>query len=91
MSGSIPPAGSHVLDFFGTPLVIEPSRGRLSGGAGPLPVRQFDRGIGFARAFDALDDPRDTDLTELSFLAVVRVLLFGAPQASGTRTATMTD
>ena len=31
----------QVLDFFGTPLVIEPSPGQLSGDAGLLPVRQF--------------------------------------------------
>jgi hypothetical protein len=27
---SVPPAWPHVLDFFGTPLVIEPSPGQLS-------------------------------------------------------------
>jgi hypothetical protein len=51
------------LDFFGTPLVIEPSPGQLSGDAGLLPLRPFDRRIGLTRAFaDALDDPRDSDL-----------------------------
>ena len=81
----------QVLDFFGTPLVIEPSSGQLSGDAGLLPAGLSDRGIGFARASDALDDPRDTDLTGQSFPAMVRARLFGAPPASGTRTATMTD
>jgi hypothetical protein len=54
---SIPPAWPQVLDFFGTPLVIERSPGQFSGDAGLLPVGLSDRGIGFARAFDALDDP----------------------------------
>ncbi len=46
------------LDFFGTPLVIEPSPGQLSSDAGLLPIRQFDERVGLTRAFaDALDDP----------------------------------
>ena len=57
---SIPPAWPQVLNFFGMPLVIEPSPGQLSGDAGLLPVRQFDERIGLTRSFaDALDDPRD--------------------------------
>jgi hypothetical protein len=40
---SIPSAWTQVLDFFGIPLVIEPSPGRLSGDAGLLPIRQFDQ------------------------------------------------
>jgi hypothetical protein len=39
---SIPPAWPQVLDFFSTPIVIEPSPGQLSSDAGLLPVRQFD-------------------------------------------------
>ncbi len=39
---SIAPAWQHCLAFFGTPLVIEPSPGQLSGDAGLLPIRQFD-------------------------------------------------
>jgi hypothetical protein len=35
-------AWPQVLDFFGTPLVIEPSPGQVSGDAGLLRVRQFD-------------------------------------------------
>ena len=47
----------QVLDFFGTPLVVEPSPGQLSGDAGLLPVREFDEHIRLTRAFaDALDD-----------------------------------
>src|SRR5438105_1925844 len=57
---SIPAAWPQTLDFFGTPLVIEPSQGQLSSNAGLLPIRQFDDRIGLTRAFtDALDGPRD--------------------------------
>jgi hypothetical protein len=57
----------QVLDFFDTPLVIEPSPGQLSGDAGLLPVRQFDERTGLTRFFaDALDDPCDPDLTARS-------------------------
>src|SRR6516225_10796513 len=75
---SIPSAWSQVLDFFGTPLVIEPSPGQLSSDAGPLPVRQFDQHIGLTRAFAAaLDDPRDPDPTEHSFQEMVRSRVYG--------------
>jgi len=52
-----PGAGSwqQNLEFFGTPLFIEPSQGQLSGDAGLLPIWQFDGRIGLTRAFaDAL-------------------------------------
>jgi hypothetical protein len=75
---SIPAAWQQVLDFFGTPLVIEPSAGQLSGDAGLLPVRQFDQRIGLTRSFaDALDDPRDSDLTEHTFVEMVRSRVYG--------------
>jgi len=62
---SIPPDWPHCLDFFGSPLVIEPPSGQLSGDAGLLPVRHFDHRTGLPRAFaEALDDPRDPDLLE---------------------------
>ena len=65
---SIPAAWPQVLDFFGTPLVIEPSVGQLSGDAGLLPIRQFDDRTGLTRAFaDALDDPRDLGRVEHPF------------------------
>jgi hypothetical protein len=55
---SIVPAWQQYLAFFGTPLVIEPSPGQLSGDAGLLPIRQFDQGIGLhGPVVDALDDP----------------------------------
>jgi hypothetical protein len=75
---SIPPAWPQVLDFFGTPLVIEPSPGQLSSDAGLLPVRQFDQRIGMTRAFaEALDDPRDRRLTEHTLLEMVRSRFYG--------------
>jgi hypothetical protein len=64
--------------LFGTPLVIEPSPGQLSGDAGPLPVRQFDQRIGLTRAFaEALDDPRDPGLTGHTFLEMVQSRVYG--------------
>jgi hypothetical protein len=75
---SITAAWPQVLDFFGTPLVVEPSPGQLSGDAGLLPVRQFDQRIGLTRAFaDALDDPRDPDLIEHTRAQMVRSRVYG--------------
>jgi len=51
---SLAPAWPQRLAFFGAPLVIEPSAGRLSGGAGLLSIRQFDQCIGLtSRLFTA--------------------------------------
>ena len=75
---SITATWPQVLDFFGTPLVIEPSAGQLSGDAGLLPIRQFDQRIGLTRAVaKALEDPRDPDLTEHTFLEMVRARVYG--------------
>src|SRR5262249_47434802 len=75
---SIPTVWPQVLDFFGTPLAIEPSPGQLSSDAGLLPIRQFDERIGLTRAFaEALDDPRDPGLTEHTFLEMVRSRVYG--------------
>jgi hypothetical protein len=58
--------------------VIEPSPGQLSGDAGLLPIRQFDERVGLTRAFaEALDDPRNPDLTEHTFLEMVRSRVYG--------------
>ena len=68
----------QVLDFFGMLIVIEPSPGQLSSDAGLLPIRQFDERIGLTQAFaDALDDPRDSALTEHTFLEMVRSRAYG--------------
>jgi hypothetical protein len=75
---SIPAAWPQVLDFFGTPMVIAPSPGQLSGDTGLLPVRQFDQRISLTQTFaEALDDPRDPDLTEHTFLEMVRSRVYG--------------
>jgi hypothetical protein len=75
---SVPGVWPQVLDFFGTPLVIEPSPGQLSGDAGLLPVRQFDQHIGLTRSFAvALEDPRDPDLTKHTLLEMVRSRVYG--------------
>jgi hypothetical protein len=75
---SIASAWPQVLDFFGTPLVIEPSPGQLSSDAGLLPIRQFDQRIGLTQSFaEALDDPRDPALTEHTFLEMVRSRIYG--------------
>jgi hypothetical protein len=58
---------AQVLDFYGKPLVIEPSPGQLSSDAGLLPIRQFDEGIGLRRAYaEAVDGPRAAGLPEHS-------------------------
>src|SRR5262245_54241139 len=75
---SIQPAWQHTLDFFGTPIVIEPSAGQLSSDAGLLPFRQFDAQLGLTRAFAAaLDDRRDPDLIEHPVLEMVRSRVYG--------------
>jgi hypothetical protein len=75
---SIQPAWQHTLDFFGTPLVVEPSAGQLTSDAGLLPFRQFDEQLGLTRAFAAvLDDPRDPDLIEHSVREMVRSRVYG--------------
>jgi hypothetical protein len=75
---SIPPTWPQILDFFGTPRVIEPSPGQFSSDAGLLPIRQFDQRVGLTRAnARALDDPRDLDLTEHTFLEMVRSRVYG--------------
>jgi hypothetical protein len=75
---SLPAAWPQVLDFFGTPLLIEPSGGQLSSDAGLLPIGHFDGRIGLPRAFaNALDDPGDPALTEHTFLELVRSRVYG--------------
>ncbi len=77
---SIPAARAQILDFFGTPLVREPAPGQLSRDAGLLPIRQVDQRSGLTWAFaDSLDDPRDPDLTEHTFLEMVRARVCGTP------------
>jgi hypothetical protein len=75
---SLPAARPQVLDFFGTSLIDEQSPGQLSGDAGLLPIRQFDQRIGLTRANAcALEDPRDPELTEHTFLEMVWSRVYG--------------
>jgi len=75
---SIQPAWQQTFAFFGPPVVVGPSRAALSSDAGLLPIRQFDEQIALTRAFAAaLDDPRDPDLTEHTFLEMVRSRVYG--------------
>ena len=75
---SLPGVWPHVLDFFGDPLVIEPSPGQLSSDAGLLPIRQFDQRIGLTRAYaEAVDGPRATGLTEHSLSERARARVVG--------------
>jgi hypothetical protein len=75
---SIPRTWPQVLDFFGTPIVIEPSPGQLFSDGGLLPIRHFDECIGLTRSFaNALDDHRDSDLIEHPFLEMVRARVYG--------------
>ena len=60
------------LDFYEPlPIQIEVSDAPLTSDAGLLPLRQFDERIGLTKQFAAaLDDPRDPELTEHTFLVL---------------------
>src|SRR5947208_7338778 len=76
---SIPPAGLFAFDFLEPlPIQIDVSEAPLTSDAGLLPLRQFDERIGLTSQFAAvLDDPRDPELTERTFLEMVRSRVFG--------------
>lgn len=75
---SIQTAWQHSFDFFGKTLLVEPSQSKLSSDAGLLPFRQFDHQFRLTESFAAvLDDPRDPDLIEHSFLDMTRLRVFG--------------
>ena len=76
---SLPPAALFDFDFFEPlPIQIEVSDAPLTSDAGLLPLRQFDERIGLTKQFAAaLDDPRDPDLIEHTFLEMVRSRVFG--------------
>jgi hypothetical protein len=75
---SIQSAWQHVFDFFDRPVVVEASQTLLSSDAGLLPIRQFDERIGLTQRFtEALNDPRDPELTEHTMLEMVRSRVYG--------------
>ena len=75
---SIQPVWQETLDFFGSPVVLEPSAGQLSSDAGLLPFRQLDERLGLTHAFAAvLNDPRDPDLIEHTNREMVRSRVYG--------------
>jgi hypothetical protein len=75
---SIQPVWQETLDFFATPIILEPSAGQLSSDAGLLPFRQLDQRLGLTRDFAAaLNDPRDPDLIEHTNLEMVRCRVYG--------------
>src|SRR5450755_3260794 len=60
------------------PIQVEESDAPLTSDAGLLPLRQFNERIGLTAQFVAvLDDPRDPELTEHTFLQMVRSRVFG--------------
>src|SRR5471030_3076281 len=67
------------LDFYQPlPIQIEVSDAPLTSDAGLLPLRQFDERIGLTRQFAAvLDDPRDPEMIDHTFLEMVRMRIFG--------------
>lgn len=76
---SIQTAWQGTFDFWHElPIVVEPSAAQLTSDAGLLPLRQFDEQIGLTRQFaQALDDPRNPELCDHTFLEMVRSRLFG--------------
>src|SRR5438876_5315616 len=73
------PAGRFDFAFFEPlPIQIEVSDAPLTSDAGLLPLRPFDERIGLTKQLAAvLDDPRDPELTEHTFLEMVRSRVFG--------------
>src|SRR6476646_11536729 len=76
---SILPAALFDFDFFEPlPIQIEVSDAPLTSDAGLLPLRQFDERSGLTKQFAAVfDDHRDPELTEHTFLEMVRSRVFG--------------
>jgi Transposase DDE domain group 1 len=76
---SLQDASLFDLDFFGPlPIRFEVSNAPLTSDAGLLPLRQFDERIGLTKQFAAaLNDPRDPELIDHSFLDMTRMRIFG--------------
>lgn len=60
------------------PIVVQASQAQLSSDAGLLAFREFDQRIGLTRSFAAvLNDPRDPERFEHSFLDMARARIYG--------------
>jgi hypothetical protein len=76
---SIQPVVQGTFSFLcNLPIVVETTAVQLSSDAGLLPIREFDEIIGLTRAFaGVLNDPRDPQLFEHSFLDMARSRIYG--------------
>jgi hypothetical protein len=75
---SIQPVCQGTFSFFQIPIVVEATATLLSSDGGLLAIREFDQCIDFTRSFAAvLNDPRDPDLFEHSFLDMTRARIYG--------------
>lgn len=64
--------------FQDRPIVVETTSAHLTSDAGLLPLREFDERIGLTGAFAAaLNDRRDPELLEHSFLDMTRARVYG--------------
>jgi hypothetical protein len=76
---SIQPVEQGSFSFLGNlPVVVQASVAQLSSDAGLLAFREFDERIGLTRSFAAvLNDPRDPERFEHSFLDMARARIYG--------------
>jgi hypothetical protein len=76
---SVQTLSPQAIDFFDSlPIFWQTSTEQLSHDGGLLLFRQLDQRLGFTRDFAAaLDDPRDPDLREHSFLEMTRQRVYG--------------
>ena len=66
------------FDFFGKPVVVEPSEAELTSDAGLLPIRQFDQRIRLTEQFAAaLTDLRYQPSVDHTLREMVRMRIFG--------------
>ena len=75
---SIQTAWQTTFDFWGQPIIVEPSKAELSSDGGLLPLRQFDEQIGLTRQVaEVLHDDRVPGLIDHTFLEMVRSRIYG--------------
>ena len=75
---SIQTAWQATFDFWGQPIIVEPSKAQLSSDGGLLPLRQFDEQIGLTRQVaEVLHDDRVPGLIDHTFLEMVRSRIYG--------------